>query len=114
MEEEPRLDGAPRDGVVADAAVLERRLEALLDGLAQRTGPGSGWNGGELDPVDLSGRTEPFDRRAEELPGIEPLGSVPIGRSGRHEVTLYLYRCEELKRPYPLPYGMGNPGTPGK
>ena len=36
---------------------------------------------------------------------IEPLGPVPVGRRGRHETTLYLYRCEDLKRPYPLPYG---------
>lgn len=36
---------------------------------------------------------------------IEPLGTVPVGRGGRHEVTLYLYRCEGLTRPYPLPYG---------
>jgi len=36
---------------------------------------------------------------------IDPLGQVEVGRGRRHEVTLYLYRCEDLKRPYPLPYG---------
>jgi hypothetical protein len=36
---------------------------------------------------------------------IDSLGQVEIGRSGRQEVTLYLYRCEDLQRPYPLPYG---------
>ena len=36
---------------------------------------------------------------------IEPIGTVPVGRAGRHEVTLYLYRCQALTRPYPTPYG---------
>ena len=36
---------------------------------------------------------------------ISPLGPVAVGRGGRPEVILYLYRCEELRRPYPLPYG---------
>ena len=36
---------------------------------------------------------------------ISESGQVPIGRRGRHEVTLYLYRCEELTRRYPVPYG---------
>jgi len=36
---------------------------------------------------------------------ISALGEVIVGRRGRHELTLYLYRCETLQRPYPLPYG---------
>ena len=36
---------------------------------------------------------------------IEPLGEVPVGRRGRREITLYLYRCVDLQRPFPLPYG---------
>src|SRR5262245_1086255 len=36
---------------------------------------------------------------------ITPLGEVPVGRRGRHELTLYLYRCANLQRPYPRPYG---------
>ena len=36
---------------------------------------------------------------------IDALGPVEVGRRGRREVTLYLYRCERLLRPYPLPYG---------
>ena len=36
---------------------------------------------------------------------ITALGEVPAGRHGRREITLYLYRCEGLRRPYPLPYG---------
>ncbi len=36
---------------------------------------------------------------------IDPLGQVEIGRDGRQEVTLYLYRCKDFTRPYPLPYG---------
>jgi len=50
---------------------------------------------------------EVIGRYGEYFSRIEPLGSVPVGRSGRHEATLYLYRCERLKRPYPLPYGVG-------
>jgi hypothetical protein len=49
--------------------------------------------------AEVIGRYGEFFRR------IEPLGAVPVGRRGRHEVTLYLYRCVGLKRPYPLPYG---------
>ena len=36
---------------------------------------------------------------------IAPIGSVNVGRRGRREYTLYLYRCERLKQPYPQPYG---------
>jgi hypothetical protein len=43
-------------------------------------------------------------RFGEYFTRIEPIGTVPVGRSGRHEVTLYLYRCEILTRPYPTPY----------
>jgi hypothetical protein len=35
---------------------------------------------------------------------IESLGQVEVGRRGRREVTLYLYRCENFLRPYPIPY----------
>jgi hypothetical protein len=57
---------------------------------------------------------EVMGRYGDFFTRIEPLGSVPVGRSGRHEVTLYLYRCEGLKRPYPLPYGLSGPSAPGK
>ena len=43
-------------------------------------------------------------RFGEYFTRIEPIGTVPVGRSGRHEVTLYLYRGQALTRPYPLPY----------
>jgi hypothetical protein len=36
---------------------------------------------------------------------ISPLGAVDVGRPGRSEFTLYLYRCEKLVAPYPQPYG---------
>jgi hypothetical protein len=36
---------------------------------------------------------------------IAPLGAVAVGRGGRAELRLYLYRCEGLKMPYPQPYG---------
>lgn len=36
---------------------------------------------------------------------FDALGPVPITRGGRVEVTLYLYRCERLTQPFPLPYG---------
>ena len=36
---------------------------------------------------------------------VEPVGSVPIRRRERVELTLYVYRCGTLLRPYPSPYG---------
>jgi len=36
---------------------------------------------------------------------ISPLGEVDVGRAGRSEFKLYLYRCENLQVPYPQPYG---------
>ena len=36
---------------------------------------------------------------------ITPLGGVEVGRRGRAEYTLYLYRGERLRAPYPQPYG---------
>jgi len=53
--------------------------------------------------AEVMGRYGDFFRR------IEPIGMVPVGRRGRREVTLYLYRCEGLTRPYPLPYGADRP-----
>jgi hypothetical protein len=53
--------------------------------------------------AEVQGRYGDFFRR------IEPIGTVPVGRSGRHETTLYLYRCVGLTRPYPLPYGLDRP-----
>ncbi len=52
-------------------------------------------------------------KNAEEVQGhfgsyfarIVPLGPVEIGRSGRHELTMNLYRGENLLKPFPLPYG---------
>ena len=43
-----------------------------------------------------------FGRHFERL---VPLGPVPVGRRGRTELTLFLYRGERLKAPYPQPYG---------
>ena len=37
---------------------------------------------------------------------IESLGKVEVGRHGRDEVALYLYRCENFLRPYPIPYSL--------
>ena len=45
------------------------------------------------------------DYYGEFFTRIVPLGAVRLGRHGRHELTLYLYRFEDLRRPYPLPYG---------
>ena len=36
---------------------------------------------------------------------VTPLGAVDVGRGGRSELTLYLYRGETLRAPYPQPYG---------
>jgi hypothetical protein len=40
---------------------------------------------------------------------ITPLGAVDVGRGGRSELKLYLYRGERLKTPYPQPYGSAPP-----
>lgn len=36
---------------------------------------------------------------------LDALDPVIVSRGGRPEITLYLYRCERLLRPYPRPYG---------
>jgi len=36
---------------------------------------------------------------------IEPLGTVSVGRRGKDELTLFLYRGVDFLRRYPLPYG---------
>jgi len=46
--------------------------------------------------------TRAFGRYFERM---SPLGAVDVGRAGRSEFTLYLYRCEKLVAPYPQPYG---------
>jgi 4-amino-4-deoxy-L-arabinose transferase-like glycosyltransferase len=38
-------------------------------------------------------------------PTLEPMGAVPIRRRERVKLTLYVYRCASLVRPYPMPYG---------
>ncbi len=45
------------------------------------------------------------DRYGSYFARISAIGEVKVGRRGRAEITLYLYRCQDLKRPYPLPYG---------
>jgi len=45
------------------------------------------------------------DRYGSNFARIGAIGEVKVGRRGRAEITLYLYRCEDLQRPYPLPYG---------
>jgi hypothetical protein len=54
-------------------------------------------------PAEVTGR---FDRYFARL---TPIGEVPVGRRGRAEYTLYLYRGERLAAPYPQPYGIGTP-----
>jgi hypothetical protein len=41
---------------------------------------------------------------------IDPLGAVDVGRRGRREFALLLYRGAHLLRPYPQPYGPPGPG----
>jgi hypothetical protein len=60
------------------------------------------------------GLEEVMGRYGEYFRHIEPLGTVPVGRRGRREATLYLYRCEGLRHPFPLPYGANGLRTPGK
>lgn len=45
------------------------------------------------------------DRYGRYFVRISPLGEIDIGRAGRKEATLNLYRCETLTTPYPEPYG---------
>jgi len=49
--------------------------------------------------AEVSGHFGPYFAR------IIPLGEVDVGRPGRSEFKLYLYRCEVLQVPYPQPYG---------
>ncbi len=48
---------------------------------------------------------EVMDHYGSYFARISALGQVEVGRRGRNEMTLYLYRCEDLKRPYPRRYG---------
>ncbi|HKY95374.1 MAG TPA: glycosyltransferase family 39 protein [Kiloniellales bacterium] len=41
----------------------------------------------------------------EYFAAIEPLGELHLGRGGREEVTLRLWRGRSLSAPYPMPYG---------
>jgi hypothetical protein len=50
-------------------------------------------------PAEVAGR---FDRYFARM---TPLGEVPVGRGDRLEYTLYLYRGETFRVPYPQPYG---------
>jgi hypothetical protein len=49
-------------------------------------------------PADVERKFGPYCSRTE------PLEPVEITRRGRVEITLRLYRCERLVRPFPLPY----------
>jgi 4-amino-4-deoxy-L-arabinose transferase-like glycosyltransferase len=42
---------------------------------------------------------------ADYCSAIDVLEPVPIERRGIVELTLYLYRCTQLTKPFPLPYG---------
>jgi dolichyl-phosphate-mannose-protein mannosyltransferase len=50
-------------------------------------------------PAEVAARFGPYFTR------ITPLGQVDVGRAGRPEAKLNLYRCEGLLIPYPQPYG---------
>ena len=47
------------------------------------------------------------DRYGPYFARITPLGPMVVGRRGRPEQTLYLYRGEKMLRPFPSPYGPG-------
>jgi hypothetical protein len=66
----------------------------------------SRWLGRE--GILVSRREDLAGVRAEFAPycsSLDELGPVPIHRAGRVEVTLYVYRCGTLVRPFPTPYG---------
>ena len=48
---------------------------------------------------------EARDRYGRYFVRISPLGDFAVGRAGRPEATLNLYRGETLTTPYPQPYG---------
>ena len=65
-----------------------------------------GWVGQEgiliTEKTDLK---QVADAYGSYCAGIDPMPPVVISRGGRPEVTLHLYRCKRLLRPYPRPYG---------
>lgn len=48
---------------------------------------------------EITGAFGPYFER------IVPIGDVPVGRRGRNEYVLHLYRGQRLVAPYPQPYG---------
>lgn len=69
--------------------------------------PSEPWVGSEGIFITTRPRTESGARLAygDYCSSLEPLPPVVVSRGGRPEITLYLYRCERLLRPYPRPYG---------
>ncbi len=69
--------------------------------------PSEPWVGHEGIFITVLKRTESSARQAygEYCASLAALTPVVVTRSGRPEITLYLYRCERLLKPYPRPYG---------
>jgi hypothetical protein len=63
------------------------------------------WVGKDGILVTTKTTSEAIAHYGDYFARISPLGPVEVGRRGRDELTLYLYRGENLLRPYPLPYG---------
>jgi hypothetical protein len=65
------------------------------------------WVGKDGILVTIRSAQSVIDRYGAYFTRITPLGTMEVGRRGRPEQTLYLYRGEKLLRPFPLPYGLG-------
>lgn len=63
------------------------------------------WLGKDGIFVTTKTMAEVTDRYGRYFVRISPLGQVDVGRAGRSEATLNLYRGETLTTPYPQPYG---------
>jgi hypothetical protein len=63
------------------------------------------WLGKEAVLVTTAAELDDVARRyGPYCSGLTPMEPVNVTRKGRVEVTLYLYRCEALTQPFPLPY----------
>jgi hypothetical protein len=47
---------------------------------------------------------DPIERYSEYFESISPPDSLVITRGGRYAKTIYLFRCQNLLKRYPLPY----------
>ena len=77
---------------------FDPRAYAFFDSTAR-------WLGKEAVMVTTTAELADVARRYDPYcSGLTPMEPVDVTRRGRVEVTLYLYRCDALVRPFPRPY----------